>query len=135
MPLTCYRCDLETEADLDDIPAGWEMRESVSLGQYPVCPQCAQKDAPRVEKDVDGKPIVATGAQTRLRSIIERVERLEEDEAVLRADKKEIYEEAKSEGFDVKILRMVVRERRKDPTVREEEQAMFDLYASEVGLQ
>ena len=135
MPLTCYRCDLETEGDLDDLPPGFETRASASLGTYPVCPDCAAKDAPRVEKDADGNPVVPTAAQSRLRSLIERIEAIESDQADLAGYKREIYDEAKGEGFDVKILRMVVRERRKDKSVRDEEQAMFDLYASAVGLQ
>ncbi len=71
--------------------------------------------------------------QTRLRTIIERVERLEEDKAEIMGDIKEVYDEAKGEGFDVKILRKVVALRKKDKLVREEEDAILDLYLTAIG--
>jgi uncharacterized protein (UPF0335 family) len=76
---------------------------------------------------------IITGAgQTRLRTIVERIERLEEDKAVVTNDIKEVYAEAKGEGFDVKILRKLVAERKKDPAKRDEEEAILDLYRSAV---
>jgi uncharacterized protein (UPF0335 family) len=70
--------------------------------------------------------------QGRLRTIIERIERLEEDKAVVSNDLKEVYAEAKGEGFDVKILRKVVRIRKQDKVKRSEEEAMIDLYMSSI---
>ncbi len=72
-------------------------------------------------------------AQTRLKTIIERVERLEEDKAAVAADIKEVFLEAKGEGFDVKILRKVVRLRKQDKAKRMEEEAILDLYLSAIG--
>ena len=72
-------------------------------------------------------------AQTRLRTIIERVERLEEDKAAVMNDMKEVFAEAKGEGFDVKILRKIVRLRKQDPAKRLEEEALIDLYLSAIG--
>ena len=72
-------------------------------------------------------------AQTRLRTIIERVERLEEDKAAVMNDKKEVFAEAKGEGFDVKILRKIVRLRKQDRAKRLEEEALIDLYLSAIG--
>lgn len=72
-------------------------------------------------------------AQTRLRTIIERVERLEEDKAAVMNDMKEVFAEAKGEGFDVKILRKIVRLRKQDRAKRLEEQALIDLYLSAIG--
>lgn len=72
-------------------------------------------------------------AQTRLKTIIERVERLEEDKAAVAADIKEVFAEAKGEGFDVKILRKVVRLRKQDKAKRMEEEAILDLYLSAIG--
>lgn len=67
-------------------------------------------------------------AQAHLQSVIERVERLEEEKAALSADIREVYAEAKGQGFDVKIVRKVVRLRKQDRHEREEEAALLDLY-------
>jgi uncharacterized protein (UPF0335 family) len=72
-------------------------------------------------------------AQTKLKSIIERIERLEEDKAAVAGDLKEVYAEAKGEGFDTKILRKVVRLRKQDSAKRQEEEALIDLYVSAIG--
>ena len=68
-------------------------------------------------------------AQTQLKTIIERIERLEEDKAAVMADLKEVYAEAKGNGFDVKILRKVIRIRKQDSAKRSEEEALVDLSA------
>ena len=77
--------------------------------------------------------ILNAAAQGRLRSIIERVERLEEDKAAVLTDIKEVLSEAKGEGYDVKIIRQVVRLRRIDKAKRQEAEAVLDLYLSALG--
>jgi uncharacterized protein (UPF0335 family) len=77
--------------------------------------------------------VLNSTAQTRLKTIIERVERLEEDKAAVAADIKEVFAEAKGEGFDVKILRKVVRLRKQDKAKRLEEEAILDLYLAAIG--
>ena len=72
-------------------------------------------------------------AQGKLKSLIERIERLEEDKAGVAADLKEVYGEAKGEGFDTKIMRKVVRLRKQDAAKRQEEEALVDLYISAIG--
>lgn len=72
-------------------------------------------------------------AANRIRAIIERVERIEADEAALREDKKEIYAEAKGDGLDVKALKAIVRRRKQDRAKRQEEEAIMDLYLSALG--
>ncbi|MBN9319509.1 MAG: hypothetical protein BGN86_02705 [Caulobacterales bacterium 68-7] len=72
-------------------------------------------------------------AQTQLKTIIERIERLEEDKAAIMADQKEIYAEAKGNGFDVKVIRKVIRLRKQDKAKRQEEEAILDLYLSAIG--
>ena len=74
-----------------------------------------------------------TVAADRLRSFIERVERLEEEKAAIMNDVKEVYAEAKGEGYDVKTLRQVVRIRKMDRADRQEQEAMLDLYLSALG--
>ena len=80
-----------------------------------------------------GDDILTSAAQGRLRSIIERIERLEEDKAAVMADQKEVFSEAKGEGYDVKILRKVIRIRKQDKAKRQEEDAILDLYLSALG--
>lgn len=69
-----------------------------------------------------------------LRSLVERIERLEEDKAAIGADIKEVYSEAKSNGFDPKIMRMVIRLRKREAAERAEEQAMLDVYLAALGM-
>ncbi len=80
-------------------------------------------------------PITAAATPTvgQLKSFIERVERLEEDKAGVAADLREVYAEAKSEGYDVKIMRRVVRLRRQDSAKRSEEEALLEAYISAIG--
>ena len=80
------------------------------------------------------EPEVLSGAaQGRLKSFIERIERLEEDKAAVANDMKEVFAEAKGEGFDTKILRKVIRWRKQDTAKRQEEEALVDLYLSAIG--
>jgi uncharacterized protein (UPF0335 family) len=72
-------------------------------------------------------------AQGKLKGLVERIERLEEDKAAVASDLKEVYAEAKGEGFDTKILRKVVRLRKADAAKRQEEEALIDLYISAIG--
>lgn len=67
-------------------------------------------------------------AGDRLRSFVERVERLEEEIKGLTEDKKDIFAEAKGEGFDVKILREVIRIRKQDRQERDERESLLDIY-------
>ncbi|CAN7539770.1 DUF2312 domain-containing protein [Phenylobacterium sp. LjRoot225] len=72
-------------------------------------------------------------AQTQLKSIIERVERLEQEKTEIAEQIKEVFAEAKGNGFDVKILRKIVRIRKQDRAKRMEEEAILDLYLSALG--
>lgn len=73
-------------------------------------------------------------AQGQLRSLIERIERLEEEKATIAADIKEVYAEAKGNGFDTKIMRRVIRLRKVDKAERQEEEALIDLYMHALGM-
>ena len=72
-------------------------------------------------------------AQGKLKSLIERIERLEEDKAAVATDLKEVYAEAKGEGFDTKIIRKVIRLRKADAAKRSEEEALIELYITAIG--
>ena len=77
--------------------------------------------------------VLNTAAQTRLKTIVERIERLDADKAAVTHDLAEVYLEAKGEGFDVKVLRKVVALRKQDKAKRQEEEAILDLYLSAIG--
>jgi uncharacterized protein (UPF0335 family) len=72
-------------------------------------------------------------AQGQLKSIVERVERLEQEKSEIAEQIKEVFAEAKGNGFDVKTLRKVVRIRKIDRAKRLEEEALLDLYLSAIG--
>lgn len=73
-------------------------------------------------------------AADRLRSLVERIERLEEEKAALAADIREVYSESKSAGFDVKTLRQVIRLRKLDRADRQEQEALLELYKRALDL-
>jgi uncharacterized protein (UPF0335 family) len=74
-------------------------------------------------------------AQDQIRAFIERIERMEEEKQAIADDIKEIYAEAKGNGFDTKVLRQVVRIRKQDRTERLEQEALLDLYLTALGMQ
>ena len=73
-------------------------------------------------------------AAGQLKSLVERIEKLEEEKAALGADIKEVYAEAKGQGFDTKIIRQIVRLRKLDAAERQEQEAIIDLYLSALGM-
>lgn len=70
-----------------------------------------------------------------LRSFIERVERLEEEKKNFADDIKDVYAEAKSQGFDAKIMRQIVRLRKMEDNDRQEQEALLDLYTHALGME
>ena len=74
-------------------------------------------------------------AGDRLRTIIERIERLEEEKMALSDDIREVYSEAKGAGFDVKVIRQVVRLRKMDVTDRNEMEQILDVYKRALGME
>ena len=73
-------------------------------------------------------------AADRLRSLIERIERLEEERKALGSDIKDIYSEAKSAGFDVKVIRQLISIRKKEPAEVEEQETLLDVYRRALGM-
>lgn len=67
-------------------------------------------------------------AGDRLKSFVERIERLEEEKAALAADIREVYGEIKSVGFDIKIIRQIIRLRKMDMSDRQEQEELLDIY-------
>ena len=74
-------------------------------------------------------------AQDQLRAFIERIERMEEEKKAIADDIKEIYAEAKGNGFDTKVLRKIVAIRKQDHAERMEQEALLDLYMAALGMQ
>ncbi len=73
-------------------------------------------------------------AGDRLRSFIERIERLEEEKATIAVDIREVYAEAKATGFDPKIMRQIVRLRKMESDDRQEQEALLEIYKSALGM-
>jgi uncharacterized protein (UPF0335 family) len=76
---------------------------------------------------------LGSNAQSRVRSFVERVERLAVEKDEIAEQMKEVYAEAKGEGFDVKTLKKVVRLRKQDKDKRDEEQAILETYLHATG--
>ena len=79
-------------------------------------------------------PDVGGIAGERLRSFIERIERLEEEKRTLAADIKEVYAEAKGSGFDAKTMRQIIRLRRMDKDDLDEQETLLDIYKRALGM-
>ncbi len=81
----------------------------------------------------DGAADKGVSAQ-RLKSFIQRIERLEEEKKAMGADIREVYSEAKSSGFDVKIMRKVIALRRLEDAERQEQEALLQVYIDAIGM-
>jgi uncharacterized protein (UPF0335 family) len=90
----------------------------------------AQRGRDKAEPTAD----VGGIAGDRLRSIIERIERLEEERKALGNDIKDIYSESKSAGFDVKVIRQLISIRKKEPAEVEEQDTLLELYKRAIGM-
>jgi uncharacterized protein (UPF0335 family) len=73
-------------------------------------------------------------AQDQIRAFIERIERMEEEKKAIADDIKEIYAEAKGNGFDTKVLRQIIRIRKQDHAERMEQEALLELYMAALGM-
>lgn len=73
-------------------------------------------------------------AKDQLKSIIERVERLEEEKSTISTDIKEVYAEAKGNGYDVKALQTIIKLRKLDPNTRQEQETIVESYMQALGM-
>ncbi|MCG4254236.1 DUF2312 domain-containing protein [Acetobacter senegalensis] len=91
---------------------------------------------PSTHNEFSGGDDAAVGgiAADRLRSIIERVERLEIERKGLAGDIKDIFTEAKSAGFDVKVIKQIIRLRKQEPAEVEEQETLLDIYRRALGM-
>lgn len=86
------------------------------------------------EKEDDKEKPATRFAKDQLKAFIERVERLEEEKKALSDDIRDVYAEAKGNGFDVPSLRTIVRLRKMETTERQERQAILDTYMHALGM-
>jgi uncharacterized protein (UPF0335 family) len=77
---------------------------------------------------------IGSNSDGQLKAIVERIERLEEEKRTIATDVKEVYAEAKANGFDTKILRKVIGLRRKEAAERAEEEALIATYMAALGM-
>jgi len=102
---------------------------------YPVRPNQESFETMALDattEKVTEKPTNIAGE--RLRSIVDRIERLEEERKALGSDIKDIYSEAKSAGFDIKVLRQLIRLRKQEPAEIEEQETLLDVYRRAIGM-
>ena len=85
-------------------------------------------------EDLAGGGNASTAAARQLKAVVERIERLEDDKRGIQEDIKEVYAEAKGNGYDVKALRKIIAERRADPEDRQEFESILDLYRHALGM-
>jgi uncharacterized protein (UPF0335 family) len=76
---------------------------------------------------------IGSNTAAELKAIVERIERLEDEKAAIAGDIREVYSEAKSTGFDTKILKKVIALRKVDPAAREETRSLIDTYMHALG--
>lgn len=88
--------------------------------------------APASDGPVDQSDAIGSVARDQLKAIVARIERLEEDKQAVMADIKEVYAEAKSNGYDTKTLRKVIALRKVDSHERQEAEALLELYLGAV---
>ena len=95
--------------------------------------KAAKPEIPNLVTDDEGRNVAGVAGK-RLKSFIERVERLEEEKKGLMEDIKEVYAEGKATGFDVKTMRKIVRLRKMDVEKRREEDELLEVYRAAVGI-
>ncbi len=82
----------------------------------------------------NSEPPLGRPDHDQLRSLIERIERLEEEKKALAEDIKDVYAESKGNGFDVKAIRTIIRLRKQDPNERQEEESILETYLQALGM-
>jgi uncharacterized protein (UPF0335 family) len=89
---------------------------------------------PTIGHNSEAESAVTKFSKDQLRSVIERIERMEEEKKVIAEDIRDIYAEAKGNGYDVKALRTIVRMRKQDPNERAEAETILETYMHAMGM-
>ena len=108
----------------------------VPWGRGAAAPRTMYLGYDHVRRAARSEPMAEVGgiAGEQLRAYIERIERLEEEKAALAGDLREVYAEAKGNGFDVKIMRQIIRLRKMDREDRQEQEELLQLYQHAIGM-
>ena len=126
----CAKCDAPGLAVGETLPEGWERHTSgMTKAAIVVCGGCVEGSRGKTIRSGD-----TSATDDQLRLFIERIERLEEEEKGIKDDKRDTYNEAKSQGYDPKIMREVVRLRKMSPHDRAERDAILETYRAAIGL-
>lgn len=115
--------------------AAEQARELAAAGL--ISPEAAEETAAlaaAVARKFGGEDQAANFARDQLRAIVERVERLEEERKAISDDIRDVYAEAKGNGFDVKALRTIVRMRKQDANERAEQETILETYMTALGM-
>ncbi|MES2671589.1 MAG: DUF2312 domain-containing protein [Pseudomonadota bacterium] len=91
-------------------------------------------DLQRATATLKGDDTAHSFAKGQLKAIIERIERLEEEKKTISDDIKDVYGEAKGNGFDVKVLRTIIRMRKQDADERQEQESILETYMQALGM-
>lgn len=124
----CDKCDANAFANDTPLPEGWVHHRSTRNGaQLTVCQSCDEADSTN-RSDED-----ASASDDRLRLFIERIERIEEEIKGANDDRRDVYAELKSHGYDPKIVKMIVKDRSMSPHDRKERDAILETYRCALG--
>jgi len=85
-------------------------------------------------KEVDNPARPSRPAKDQLRAFVERIERLEEEKKTISDDIRDVYAEAKGNGYDIKALRAIIRLRKQDKNERQEHEAILETYMQALGM-
>lgn len=125
----CDKCDATAFANDTPLPEGWTHHRSPHSGnQITVCDSCDEADSTNRSDDD------ASASDDQLRLFIERIERIEEEIRNVTQDRNDVYSELKSQGYDPKIVKQIVKERRLAPHDRKEMNAILETYRAAIGL-
>ncbi len=92
------------------------------------------RNSKKTYPDISGGDNSSKVAGAQLRAFLERIERMAEEKQAIAADIKEIYAEAKGNGWDTKIMRIIIRRRKQDAAERAEQEALLDIYEDSLGM-
>lgn len=109
-------------------------RRSAATSDGEARPNAATKAAMQEANLLMGRDTSQTVAAGQLRAFIERIERLTEEKQAIQGDISDVYSEAKGTGFDTRAIRELIKERKVDPTERQERESILDLYKSALGM-
>lgn len=113
---------------------GQRMAAKAGMFTMPTTPGQSDLEAPEHLGESQDNAQWGNVAADRLRSLIERVERLEEERKALNGDIKDIFAEAKSAGFDPKVIRKLIAQRKQEPADVEEQETLLDVYRRALGM-